>query len=144
MPTWHAMTDADLADLADRARRRVVHLYAAVATLIALVSIAALRQAVASPRTRAAVAFWLFGCAVVLSLGWWWVGSRRRQAERLAAVVGAGTAKVKRVECTRLTFFGLVPFGWEVEVELEGEEDLLAVGFWSEADASRLVKRLAP
>jgi hypothetical protein len=125
----------ELTGLMHKARRRILHLYLIVAAVIAVISFGALSQTSASAAGLARLAFWLFGCSVVLVLGAVWVRMRYRDSERLPAVL-AGKVRIKRVERGPVVFY-VIPFGWEVEVELDPEE-LLDFGFWHQADAERL------
>lgn len=89
---------------------------------------------------------WFAGCGVIVLLSRLWYGSRVKATQRLRSALESGSPEIKVVEVTRVLLQHVIPFGFEVDIEL-GDAEHLAFGFWTRETAERfqsLLGRAAP
>jgi len=135
----------ELETLLRAARMRVVHLLC----LIASGAIAVTSEIVSSASTTrdlSKVVAWFVGCGVFTLLGAIWYKHRVKTTERLRDAVAAGEP-LRNVEVTRFMIGGLIPFGYEVEMQIvvvDAVPTHLGFGFWRRESAERLLSLLQP
>lgn len=128
----------EIEDLMRRARRRVLHLLAIVAAILAAISSRIEVPSPAPPIVIMRISVWGIGCLGILALGVLWYEARAAATWRLPRLLQAGKARLASIEQTPIAL-EILPFGIEVDVMLESGERL-AFGFWTSHSADRLVE----
>lgn len=128
----------ELEDLMRRARRRVLHLLAIVAAILAAISSQIEIPSPAPPALIARISVWAIGCLGILLIGVLWYEARAAATRRLPRLLQAGKARIVSVEQTPIAL-EILPFGIEVDVMFESGERL-AFGFWTSDSADRLAE----
>ncbi|MGE0550203.1 MAG: hypothetical protein AB7O24_10130 [Kofleriaceae bacterium] len=141
------MTDEtnELDALMRAARARPRHMIAAVAAVMALITITALTSW--SSHELPGVIIWLTGCGIFGVLATVWYRARLRSIARLRNAVQRGEP-VTRIVVSELVVAGIrIPIGTEVDMLVVHEGTIpvhTAVGFWTRAAADRVLTILEP
>ena len=132
-----------LEELLRGARRRVLHMLAAVTLGLVFVSYEVLSMP-CDAAYRLEPILWIAGCAALSVLGNLWYRARLRSIEMLLDTVRLGAA-IRHVEVSHLRLL-FVAVGSEVDLEVTVASGThhLAFGFWTRAAAERLIGIVAP
>jgi len=124
------------------ARRRVIHIISLVALLLGLVSVE-IATHLHSLRDLPQVVVWFMGCGLILFLARLWYLSRVKAIARLRQAFELGSPRILTTALTRFTFNHVIPFGYELDVELaDSTATHLAFGFWGHAEAAHVLRLL--
>src|SRR5262249_35496351 len=125
---------------------RVLHMIGLVLLAVLVISVSVATQVDMSLDALLGAIVWFAGCGVIVLLSRLWYGSRVKATQRLRSALESGSPEIKVVEVTRVLLQHVIPFGFEVDIEL-GDAEPLAFGFWTRETAERfqsLLGRAAP
>lgn len=122
--------------LLNASKHRAFHIASLVIGVLVLIT-SQINWVAPNPRVLMNIIVWCLGCFGIALFMLFWVRGRVLATIRLKNLVHYNSLEVQDADVTHFRFFGVVPFGYEVGVNLVSGEHL-AFGFWSEQSAYHL------